>query len=93
VEITAPGRTLSPGEWKDVLHGLRQHLPDVAELIQGNRGGEGGGLDPAHEKLIRLPQRETPDKPHVPSPGEIVDHRNGPDSAGPAHGQARRRGR
>ena len=33
VEITAPGRKLSPSEWKDVLQGLRENLPDVAELV------------------------------------------------------------
>ena len=64
VEISEPGRNLSPGEWKDVLHGLRDHLPDVAELVGGNRGGEGGGLDPAHEKLFRLPSpTPTPEQP------------------------------
>jgi hypothetical protein len=48
-------RRLSPGEWKDVLHRLREQLPDVVELIGGNRAGEGGDLRPAYEKLIRLP--------------------------------------
>jgi hypothetical protein len=55
IEISEPGRNLSPGEWKAVVHGLRQHLPDVAELIGGNRGGEGGELHPASEKLMWLP--------------------------------------
>jgi hypothetical protein len=55
VEISEPGRSLSPGEWKAVLHGLREHLPDVVELVGGNRGGEGGELHPASEKLMPLP--------------------------------------
>jgi hypothetical protein len=76
VEITAPGRKLSPGEWKDVLQGLRQHLPEVAELIDGNRGGEGGDLSPAYEKLVPLPPPEAAGKP---SPAELVE-RAGPPS-------------
>jgi hypothetical protein len=75
VEITAPGRTLSPGQWKDVLHGLRQHLPDVAELVGGNRGGEGGDLSPAYEKLVRLPPSETAGQ--APSPADLLE-RAGP---------------
>jgi hypothetical protein len=63
IEISEPGRNLSPGEWKAVVHGLRQHLPDVAELIGGNRGGEGGELHPASEKLMWLrPGAADPDK-------------------------------
>jgi hypothetical protein len=54
VEITDPGRRLTPGEWKSVLRGLREQLPD-AEYIGGNRTGEGGDLSPAYEKLIGLP--------------------------------------
>jgi hypothetical protein len=60
VEITTPGRTLSPGQWKVVLHGLRRHLPIDAELIGGNRGGEGGDLSAAYEKLVRLPPARWP---------------------------------
>jgi len=59
VEITAPGRKLSPGEWQDVLDGLRENLPDVAELVGWNKYGEGGGLSAAEEKLFRLPERTT----------------------------------
>jgi hypothetical protein len=44
VEVT---RKLSPGEWKEVLRELRENLPDVAELVGWNKGGEGGGLSGA----------------------------------------------
>ena len=60
VEIIAPGRTFSPGQWKDVLHELRRHLPIVVELIGGNRGGDGGDLSAAYEKLVRLPPAPWP---------------------------------
>jgi hypothetical protein len=70
VEITAPGRKLSPGEWKDVLHGLRQHLPD-AEYLGGNRTGINGDLSPAYEKLVRLPDAEPAARRLVPSPGQL----------------------
>lgn len=56
-EITAPDRKLSPGEWKDVLQGLRENLPDVAEMVGWGKYGEGGGLSAAEEKLFRLPER------------------------------------
>jgi hypothetical protein len=55
------GRSLSPGEWREVLQGVSDHLPEEARLIGGNRGGEGGGLDDATEKLFRLPERTLPD--------------------------------
>ena len=57
VEITAPDRKLSPGEWKDVLQGLRENLPEAAELVGWGKYGEGGGLSAAEEKLFRLPER------------------------------------
>lgn len=54
VEISEPGRRLSPGQWKGVLRGLGEQLP-AAEYLGGNRTGEGGDLSPAYEKLVRLP--------------------------------------
>ena len=86
VEISEPGRTLSPGEWKQVLHGLREHLPEAAELVGGNRGGEGGGLHPASEKLFRLPppaakarRRRPPRRSRsITSPADLVERAEPP---------------
>jgi hypothetical protein len=67
VEISRPGRSLTPGEWKGVLHGLGEQLPD-AEYIGGNRTGEGGDL--FLETLKRLPHPEAANehRPAAPSP-------------------------
>jgi hypothetical protein len=73
VEISRPGRSLTPGEWKGVLRGLREQLPD-AEYIAGNRAGWVGDLSPAYEKLARLrPAAGTPAKDQgLPSPSQII---------------------
>jgi hypothetical protein len=86
VEISEPGRRLSPGEWKAVLHSLREQLPDFAEHVGGNRGGEGGGLDPAHEKLVRLPP---PAAGPTTSPADLVE-RPGPAAPAPTNGHTPR---
>jgi hypothetical protein len=73
VEISRPSRSLTPGEWKGVLRGLREQLPD-AEYLAGNRDGWGGDLHPAYEKLVRLPPAAgTPAKDQgLPSPSQII---------------------
>jgi hypothetical protein len=59
VEISQPGRSLTPGEWKGVLRGLRGQLPD-AEFVGANRTGINGDLSPAYEKLVWLRGPEAP---------------------------------
>lgn len=81
VEISRPGRSLTPGEWKGVLRGLGEQLPD-AESLGANRTGENGDLSPAYEKLVRLPPPAGP----APSPADLVG-RAGPLSPEQTGGQ------
>ncbi|MGO9467720.1 MAG: hypothetical protein ACLQVF_26590 [Isosphaeraceae bacterium] len=67
VEISQPGRHLTPGEWKSVMRALSDHLPD-AYWISGDRTGEGGDLSPAYEKFMRLPRPAMPEAIAVPDP-------------------------
>ncbi len=71
VEISEPGRRLTPGEWKSVLRALSDHLPD-AELLGGNRTGDNGDLSPAYEKLVRLRPAEAAKEevPVAPDPAQ-----------------------
>ncbi len=69
VEISEPGRSLTPGQWKGVLRGLAEQLPD-AEYLGGNRTGEGGDLSPAYEKLVSLPPPEAAGP--APSPADLA---------------------
>jgi hypothetical protein len=92
VEISEPGRSLTPGQWKGVLGGLREQLPD-AEYLGGNRTGINGDLSPAYEKLVRLSDAEPAARRRVPSPGDLAGQRDAGDAARAEHGRPNGRGR
>lgn len=70
VELSEPGRHLTPGQWKDVLRGLAEQLPD-AGYLGANRTGVNGDLSPAYEKLIRMPHPASGVAKDLPAPAAM----------------------